>query len=187
MSLTTAQMREFPRDDLEEIPRAGLREIHARLIDSTGTLPTDYSPYGQQPLVVAADGSGPIPAQDLAGDLLLGLRPVRGWRPGEVPIAASLGVTDRDHAGATLVCYHATLPITLSFAVSGSPLSGISLPFCCRIRRLFGSATVQIALSGITNRNPNGHTKVVVARAAEIHITAASGSPEAYFDGYTAP
>lgn len=187
MLLTLDQMRVFPGDDLEEIPRASMREINARLVDSTRTLPTDYGPYAQQVVVVAGDGSGPIPAPDLTTDLLFGLRPVRGWRPAEVPVTASIPVTDWDHAGAVLMCHHATTPIVLTFAVSGNPLTGISLPFCCRIRRRHGSAAVQIALTEISNRSPGGHTRVVAARAAEIHITAASGSAEAYFDGYTAP
>jgi len=151
-------------------------EIRARI----ETLDTVWTAKANQVIVVNDGATGPVAIGGATGANFAN-KTVRGFKPYEVAVSGNTTLTDNDHGGALIACTNTSGGITLSLAITGNPATGISSGFRCQILRTTGALSVTLSLSGITNRNPNSHLKVVEARIAEIYLR----GTDLYFNGYT--
>lgn len=167
MALTEAELialQAFPQQTLSEVPRATLSAIHDETIKRTYGLPYDTTNYAGQVAAVRADGSTLDVAGRNSGALSFGRADVWQYEPHIVSIIGSTTITAAAHQGALLKCSNLGA-ITLTFATSADPLSGIADNFVCHVWRLRSSGAVQIARGGgVTNGHPNDHTRVSAGR-----------------------
>lgn len=177
-------LRSYPQADLAEVDQAVEASFKDEMIQRTGGIPYDLTPYPCQAIVVRADGSTTDVAERLeSGPVAFGRRGVGQFKPHTLPVTASLAVTDALHCGARLCCANVSA-ITITFAVSGDPLSGISDDFVVELARLDGAAVVQIATGGgVTNAHPAGHTRVAAGRIVQAWLHAG----KLYLNGGTEP
>jgi hypothetical protein len=163
-------LQAFPQQSLTEVPRATVSAINDELIKRIYGLPYDAASYAGQVAAVRADGSTLDVAGRNSGPLGFGRAELWQYEPHVVAITSNTNITAAAHQGALLKCSNIGA-VTLTFAISGDPLSGIADNFVCQIARLRTSGAVQIARGGgVTNGNPNDHTRVSAGRMAQIWL-----------------
>lgn len=174
--------RNWPTEDLANVDMGLMRSFHDMLINRLAATPETWTGLAGQVMVVEAGEAGFKPASQASLEFLdFALRPVRRFRPGNVEILGDATLTDAGHCGASLILKNPAAAV-LTLALDPDPAVGCSTPFICEILRTVGAATVQIALGpGLTNRNPDGHTRVIEGRSAVLRLE----GTDVYFNGYT--
>lgn len=139
-----------------------------------GPMPTDYSIYPGQPMVVAQDGSGPT-ALSVSGNSVMDLGGVGvvGNPLTAVTITGSGLVTWNAHLGRDLL-YAGAGGITLTLNLDATGQLGVKNTFQCLIVRAYdgGSVgTVTIALgAGLTSQRSDGKTAVAAGGRVGVQV-----------------
>lgn len=173
MALTEAELlalKAFPQTNLAEVTTTTTAQINDEMIQRNYGLPYDMSAYDGEVVAVRADGSTVDVASRNAGPIGFGRARLNQFAPYVVTITGSTILTAALHQGALLKCANVGA-ITLTVATSGDPLSGIADNFVCQIARMRSAGAVQIARGGgLTNGNPNDHTRVSAGRMAQLWL-----------------
>lgn len=129
-----------------------------------GAMPTDWSSYAAQLVVVAADGSGPVPTGSFgSGSIDLGGLAVRNGKTEIVTITGSGLLSDLAHRGRDLV-FASTSAATLTITPDPAGRLGVTSGFNCHLYAAYDGGSVgQLRLSvgaGITLQRPDGFLRV---------------------------
>lgn len=173
--------RNWPSDDLPEVVRAFARRFQSQVINKILDLPEDYTEYDREVICVNESGHSPVPASQI-GDVPASFanKQVKNYKPGMVDLAGSDTLTDDEHCGALILMANSSAA-TLTIVLSSDSSAGVSNGFECHVLRLVGSESVEIVMGpGLTNRNPDGHTKVAAAGRIVIFVR----GTDVYIHGY---
>jgi hypothetical protein len=129
-----------------------------------------------------ADGTGAAQASIAGGAVasFAGLK-VANFMQDDLPCTGSIVATNAVHLSRALN-FANTGAATITLALTADPATGVQSGFWCEARRLTGSSTVTLILSGgLTNANPDSHTGIQVGRSVRIKVI----GTEVYMEGYT--
>lgn len=169
-----------PADNVKA-SKSAIRANFASIKAKADSLPESYTGQGGEVLVVNAAAQGPTTASQ-AGTVTASFEnlPVGRFKQDLIAITANVTLTDALHGGGVLMCSNASA-ITITVVKSATPSLGVSDGFICKIRRA-GVGAVQIAFdAALTNKNPDGHTRVVADRFATLEVWGSN----VFLDGYT--
>lgn len=120
--------------------------------------------------MVRGDGKGYSPAGASGAPFfdLSGLA-VRGFKPYPVALFGNTVATQNLHDGC-LLYYTGGSAISLTFARTSDPATGLQDNFTCRVFRSKTAGAIQFVFSGLTNGNPDAHTRVDAGRPVEVWL-----------------
>jgi len=177
-----ADWANYPSDEVLEVKRSLIRSFFAKVINKIKATPESWSGKGGEVIVSHNDETGPVPASLSDVEFVdFSQLPVRNFKAGTIPLAASDNLTDNEHSGGLIVATNSS-SATLTVALNADPALGVSDLFQCEVlRHPSASSLTIVAGTGLTLSNPDSHTKVVAGGVARLQVVGSL----LYFLGYT--
>jgi hypothetical protein len=173
-TLTELLLNPWPKTGEPGPDQATMQALLTDAAKKIAPMPTDWSPYDGQLLIVKADGSGPTAASDSGVTAVdLGGLAFANGRTAVVTVTGSGLLTDSAHRGRDLQ-YTGTSAITLTINLDPTGLLGITDGFNCHVYRANDAGSVgQLHLAvgaGITLQRPDGNLGVPAGNGVAIKL-----------------
>jgi hypothetical protein len=173
-TLTELLLNPWPKSGEPGPDQATMQALLTQIAKMIATLPTDWSSYDSQLVVVAADGSGPTAASASGATAIdLGGLAFANGKTAAASVTGSGLLTDSAHRGRDLQ-YTGASAITLTINLDPTGLLGVTDGFNCHVYRANDAGSVgQLHLAvgaGITLQRPDGNLGVPAGNGVAIKL-----------------